>query len=172
MEKKELIKSIRKILKEKGFDILKNNKYVIEYAECYIVLWLSFYNGFAELNYNISFKAIHNIIDINEDFKNWSNCDFNIIERLNHYGGVDGEFEYNLLSLEEHKLYDELPKMLNLYIEPFNNSFKEIIEFINKGRLYEEYSTKNIYVEPYRFLPKAKKFLLENGMRPIEEFFE
>ena len=125
-----------------------------------------------ELNYNISFKAIHNIIDINEDFKNWSNCDFNIIERLNHYGGVDGEFEYNLLSLEEHKLYDELPKMLNLYIEPFNNSFKEIIEFINKGRLYEEYSTKNIYVEPYRFLPKAKKFLLENGMRPIEEFFE
>lgn len=172
MEKKELIKSIRKILKEKGFDILKNNKYVIEYAECYIVLWLSFYNGFAELNYNISFKAIHKIINKNDELKKWSNCDFNEFPKLNNFGDVDNNFQYSLLDLPNYKLSEEIEKMLKLYIEPFNNSFKEIIEFINKGRIYKHPNTKQSYVEPYYFLPQAKEFLLQNGMRPIEEFFE
>lgn len=171
MKKNELVNCIKKLLKKECYVILKNNKFLVEYPECYVVLWLSFYNGCAELNYNICFKKIHGLLDVKQDFNKWLNCDFNEFPKLNHYGDVENRFNYSLLDLDENKLKEDLIEMLRLYIEPFNDSLDKIIEFINKGRLYK-HPYKKEYVEPYYFLPKAKKFLLENGMRPIEEFFE
>lgn len=173
MEKKEFNKLSKELLKKKGFIILRNNKYVIEYPECYVNLWFKFADNQVVINYNICFKSIHTQINLKEDFNNWDLCDFNVWGILNHYCDTNIEIRRNLLQLDCVSYKEILYKMLLLYIEPFNNSLSDIIRFINMGRKYN-YSpfSKQIYVEPYRFLPEAKEFLLDNGMKPIEDFFE
>ncbi len=173
MEKRVFIKSTKELLKEKGFIILKNNKYVIEYPECYVTLWFKFGGDKVVINYNVCFKRIHKNVNVIEDFNDWNLCDFNVWGILNHYCDTNKENRRNLLELDISSYKDILYKMLQLYIEPFNDSLNDIISFINKGRKYNYTPfSQSIYIEPYRFLSEAKEFLLENGMMPIEEFFE
>jgi hypothetical protein len=171
MEKKEFVKIIKSLLKEKGFTYINTNKFVIDYPECYVTLWPRFGENYVRINYNICFKAIHEIMNIKDEFKNWDKCDFIVWGILNHYRDTNYKFRENLMQLEPFNLKETLFEMLESYIEPFNNSLKEIVEFINKGRMYNSVLNSNeIVVQPYSFLDDAEEFLLENGMRPIEEF--
>lgn len=173
MGKKEFKKYVKGILKEKGFIPIKTNKFLIEYSECYITLLFNYGNDNVVINYNICFKAIHGLLNIKEDFNNWKNCDFNLWPILNHYCDFNKKFRQNLYELDFIALKEVLLEMLESYIEPFNNSLTIIIDFINKGRIYNRnpYS-KETYIDPYRFLDESESYLLDNGMRPIEDFFK
>ena len=172
MDKKDFKKYIKELLKEKGYISIKTNKFVIEFSECYVMLLFNYGNENVVINYNISFKAVHGLLDINNDFTDYMNCDFNLHPILNHYCDTNIKFRANLYQLDYISLKETFLEMLKLYVDPFSNSIMNIIKFINIGRKYN-YSpySKEIYIEPYRFLSEAENFLLANGMKLTEEFF-